>query len=225
MQSALHSTLNWAHKPDQAAATPYSTLPVCRRLCQRLPAAVVRSAAGRNADQLHRCCCRCFIQQTALRVRLQPFSPSTTTSSPTRAWPHCCSPDGDTDNCIKVATWWVGDLANKTCTAALCGAAVANAGCKSDDRIQTITELYNVRQAACLRAEAGGCWLAFTVAFVQLMHDGFGWQHLSWTWATSRAASLRILSYPPRPAHSPCLPLPPPACLPGCLPAAKQPLH
>lgn len=75
MQSALHSTLNWAHKPDQAAATPYSTLPVCRRLCQRLPAAVVRSAAVRNADQLHRCCCRCFIQQTAcLAPTIFPFN-------------------------------------------------------------------------------------------------------------------------------------------------------
>jgi hypothetical protein len=173
---------------------------------------VVRNATVRNADQLQRCCCRCFIQQTAcLAPTIFPFN----NNQLTHPRPHCCSPDGDTDNCIKVATWWVGDLANKTCTAALCGAAVANAGCKSDDRIQTITELYNVRQAACLRAEAGGCWLAFTVAFVQLMHDGFGWQHLSWTWASSRAASLRILFYPPRPAHPPLL-----AWLPACSKAA-----
>jgi hypothetical protein len=54
------------------------------------------------------------------------------------------SPGGDNSNCIKVASWVVGPLANSTCDAAKCGAASAAAGCRTDDRTNITTKLHKV---------------------------------------------------------------------------------
>lgn len=68
-----------------------------------------------------------------------------------------CSPDGNTTNCIKVASWHVGPLGSATCDKR-CGSDRLAAKCSVPERTAINTVLHKVRVSAaaeCTAAAAG----------------------------------------------------------------------
>jgi hypothetical protein len=68
----------------------------------------------------------------------------------------------DESNCLKVASWYVGDLANQSCDASVCGSFASVGNCGSAERTEPIpTTLYKVRggqshkPCACIAGIAG----------------------------------------------------------------------
>lgn len=65
----------------------------------------------------------------------------------------CCrhhrSPNGNTNNCIKLSSFYVGDKANQTCDPVLCAAAYETSRCVNSERTNIVTELYKVCGCTC----------------------------------------------------------------------------